>query len=82
MDAAVTTRTLAVWPPLRMDRGYRVAYSSLSRSKQDRLFADALRFLFSPTRVLILMLGVILFQALRAASAQTIHHQIHQSGET
>lgn len=58
------------------------AYSSLSRSKQDRLFADALRFLFSPTRVLILMLGVILFQAFGAASAQTIHHQIHQSGET
>lgn len=24
MDAAVTTRTLAVWPPLRMDRGYRL----------------------------------------------------------
>ncbi len=60
----------------------RGAYSSLSRSKQDRLFADALRFLFSPTRVLTLMLPVILFQAFGAASAQTIHHQIHQSGET
>lgn len=36
----------------------------------------------SPTRVLILVLGVILFQAFGAASAQTIHHQIHQSGET
>jgi hypothetical protein len=45
-------------------------YSSLSRSKQDRLFADALRFLFSPTLVLILMLNIILFQAFGAASAQ------------
>ncbi len=60
----------------------RGAYSGLSDSKQDRLFDDALRFLFSPTRVLILMLGVILFQAFGAASAQPIHHQIHQSGET
>jgi hypothetical protein len=45
------------------------AYSSLSRSKQDRLFSDALSFLFSPTLVLILILSIILFQAFGAASA-------------
>ncbi|PWK45918.1 hypothetical protein C7534_101519 [Pseudomonas sp. OV226] len=57
-------------------------YSSLSALKKIDDLPIALRFLFSPTRVLILMLGVILFQVFGAASAQTIHHQIHQSGET
>jgi hypothetical protein len=49
MDA-VTTRTLVSMASAQ--DGSRLircgAYSSLSRSKQDRLFADALRFLFSP----------------------------------